>query len=331
MYNPESLIGMYLKLKESGSPSDFPNVLANVQNKLLIQAVKGFPSPWRVYTKQTSLKDFKTADRSWLAESEDLDEIQTGAPYKDTAMGDYKYQINLGTYGKTYSVERKTIINDDLEAFKDAPNKLGRACVRTMVKQICALIEGNTASTYDSAALFSTRNGVANSSMTELTADATGVAALQAGVQAIAQAKDASGREMLGSQAAILLVSPAKAEVAKWLVKATGLIGSTSSLSTNPILDPALCGSLQVVVEPWLTAFPNRWYLLANPAQTPAIEVAFLNGKDTPDLLMKKPEASSLAGGDDQWGYAYDDISLKIRHDWGIKIALPQAIFKGGN
>lgn len=328
----DSLIGIYRKLKESGSPSDFPNVLANVQYKLLLKAVANFPSPWKLYTKQSNLKDFKTNDRAFLGESEDLDEITTGAPYKSTGLSDYKYQIQLGTFGKTFSLERKTVINDDLEAFKDAPNKLGRAAVRTMVKQITNLLETNTAATYDSAALFGTRNGVANQSSDALTPDSTGIASLQAGFLAMANAYDPSGKEKLGTRAKYLLVSPAKAEAANWLVKATSIgRGSTDAPNDNPLRNPALAGNIEVIVEPWLTTFPNRWYLLADPNEMPAIEVGFLNGKSDPTLMLKKAEAMIIAGGDDEFGYAYDDISYKVRHDWGVKIAMPQAIYKGGS
>lgn len=321
-----SLIGIYRKLKEAGSPSDFPNVMANVQYKLLVQAVANFPSPWKQYTKQSNLKDFKVNDRTMLGEADDLDEITTGAPYKATGMSDYKYQIQLGTFGKTFSLERKTVINDDLEAFKTAPTKLGTAAVRTLVKQIAALIETNPTTTYDSAALFSTRNGVANQGFVNLTADATGIATLQAGFIAMKQAKDPSGKQILGLLPKYLLVSPAMEEVAKWLVRASTLVGSTSALGENPVN-----GRVEVLVEPWLTAFPNRWYLLADPNQNPAIEVGLLNGKAEPTLMLKKADAMIIAGGDDEFGYAYDDINYKVRHDWGVKIALPQAIYKGGN
>src|SRR3990167_9352473 len=93
----DSLIGLYLKLKETGGVSDFPNVLANVLHKLLLKAFNGVISPWRMYCKVGELSDFKTADRDVLSEGQDLLEVTVDAPYQNMKLSDSKYQITLAT------------------------------------------------------------------------------------------------------------------------------------------------------------------------------------------------------------------------------------------
>jgi phage major head subunit gpT-like protein len=313
-------------LRENGSTSDFPNILANVQYKMLIKAFYGMPSPWRTYCKLTTAMDFKPNNRTWLGEMQDLQFKQPGGPYKARTLKDYNYSIQLGTYGSTFQLLRETVINDDLNAFQEIPTKMGRAAIRTQSKAIANLLESNP-NAYDGSPIFR----AANISHTALTADVTGISALQAGIKAIATATDPGTSEILGIQAKYLVVSPTLAEIAKWLLHATMLVGSTSSLANNALLTPALTSGLELLIDPYLTAFPNRWYLLADPAQLHAVEVMHLEGQTEPALLMKDPDTRVVAGGgEDPWGYYYDDIEYKVRYDWAIAAAFYQAVF-GGN
>lgn len=322
------IVAEYLRLKESGSPSDFPYLMADVQHKLLIKAFKGFPSPWSVWCKKGNLSDFKPHNRAWLGESQDLKKVAPGGPYKTTPMTDYGYSIILETFGRTFELLRKTVINDDLDAFQEAPAKLGRAAARTLGKQVSSLLESN-GNAYDGSAIFRS----SNSSSTDLTADTAGIAALQTAGLKIATATDPSTGEIMGLQAKYLMVSPARAEVAKWLLSSMALVGgaTTNGMQANPLMSPALNPRLELLVDPFLTQFPNRWYVIADPSQAPACEVGFLDGNEEPSLLMKKPDTMKIGGGDDPWGYEFDDISYKVRHDWGVKLAFYQAIYKGGS
>lgn len=320
------LISTWLKLQESGTPADFPKVMADVQHKILLKAFLGFPSPWKDYAKAGEVSDFKSHNRAWLGEAQDLKPKKVGGGYHSTPLSDYGYAILAETKGRTFMLTRETVINDDLDAFKEVPAKLGRAAARTVGKSVAAILETN-ATAYDGNALFTT--GHANMSSTALTADATGIAAVQAGMKAIRTATDPSTSEIMGLEAKILLVSPTLEETANWLVSQTEVRhGSSSGLTSNP-----LKGRLKVVVDPFLTVFPSRWYLLADPAQAHAVEVAFLNGKQEPDVLVKKADAAYLSGGsgDDEFGFSYDDIEYKVRHDWGVKAAFYQAAYKGGS
>lgn len=326
-YTKNGLVAEYLRLKESGAPSDFPYVMLDAQHKMLVNAFKGFPSPWSAWCKIGNLKDFKTHNRAWLGEAQDLKKVAPGGPYKTTQMSDYGYGIALETFGRTFDLLRQTVINDDLDAFRETPAKLGRAAARTLAKQVSALLESNGAA-YDGSAIFRS----ANSSSTALTADTAGIAALQAAVLAIATAKDPGTNEIMGLTAKYLMVSPSKAEVGKWLLSSMALVGgaTTNGLQSNPLQDPALSPKLTLLVDPFLTAFPDRWYVIADPSQAHACEVGFLDGKQDPTLLMEKPSAVQIGGGDDPWGYEFDDIKYKVRHDWGVKLAFHQAIYKGG-
>lgn len=321
------LLAEFTRLREAGSPSDFPNVMADVQHKVLLQAFNGFPSPYKVWCKIGNLADFKQHNRKWMGEAQDLKLKDPGGPYLSTQLSDYGYGITLQTFGRTFMLLRETVLNDDLDAFRDVPAKLGRAAARSIGKQVSALLESN-ALAYDGSAIFRS----ANSSSTALTADTTGIAALQAATKAIATATDPSTSEIMGLTAKYLIVSPALAETAKWLLSSNALMGgsTTNGLASNPLLNPALSPKLELIVDPFLTTFPNRWYVVADPSQAHAVEVGFLNGVAEPSIFVKKPDSARIGGGDDPYGYEYDDIEYKVRHDWAVKPAFYQAIYKGG-
>ena len=339
MYKKNGLIATYLRVKESGSVSDFPNVMADVQHKILLEAFKGFPSQYDKYCMIGDLADFKPHNRKWLSETQDLDNVSGGAPYKNSKLSDRGYAIQAGTYGKTFQLLREVVLNDDLNAFKKVPASQGRSAKRTLVKQICSILESN-GNAYDANPLFGSRAGTdsqgtsftdLNDAQTALTADSAGIAAIQAGLLAIATAHDPDIGEIMGLQAKYLVVSPARAEAAKWIVHATTILrGSTDAPGNNPLADPALAGQIEVIVEPFLTRFPNRWYLFADPMQVPTIEVGFLNGQKEPELFMKDSGSVRASGGRDDFGYEYDDISYKVRWDWGIQTAFYQGAYKGG-
>lgn len=325
---PNGILNEYLRLKESGSPSDFPNVCLDAQHKLLLKAFRGVEGSWRTLAKKGDLADFKPHNRVWLGEAQDLLKRAPGGPYKSTPMSDYKYAIQLETFGRTFNLLRETVINDDLNAFQEAPAKLGRAAARTAAKIFTKILETN-AICYDGTALFT--SGHANQSSTALTADTAGISALQAATLAIYNAKDPGTNEKMGLQAKYLLVPAELAEIATWLLSAQSLVGGLTGIpSSNPLQQPKLSPKLTLVVDPFLTQFTGRWYVLADPEQAPAVEMGFLDGKTEPDLLMKDPGVIRIGGGADQWGYEYDDIEYKVRYDVTGVAAMYQGIYKGG-
>lgn len=313
---------MYHDLKESGSSSDFPNLLANTMYKILVDKFKGVSSPWAQYTAQGDLADFKTADRVIVSEAPDLLEIEEDGPYTDSKLTDRKYQIALKTYGRTFSIGRRVIINDDLDAIRKQPARFGRSSARTLVKKIVAALEGDSMS-YDGNRLFSSNhNNVANTSLTN---DATGIAAVVAGMVRIAQSTEPDSGEKMGITAKYLLVPPELEDVAMRIINGTVYVPVSTSGGSN---EPGMVRRLIPIVEPFLTS-TTAWYILASPEDAPWCEVGFLNGKQTPDLLMKRADTVNLAGGEDPYGYEFDEIFYKVRHDWAIATAMHQGIYRG--
>ena len=52
------------------------------------------------------------------------------------------------------------------------------------------------------------------------------------------------------------------------------------------------------------------WYAICDPALVPGIEVGFLNGRDTPELLMQEVQDGASV-------FTNDLISYKVRWEFG--------------
>ena len=79
----------------------------------------------------------------------------------------------------------------------------------------------------------------------------------------------------------------------------------------NPFLN-----SLSPVVEPRLdAASPTSWYLAGRPAVIDTMEVAFLNGVQTPYLEEKE-------------GFERDGVSYKVRFDFGAGLLDHRGLYK---
>ncbi len=324
----KTLLGMYHELKESASSSDFPYLLGNTMYKKLLNRFNGFASPWQQYVMKGDLADFKAHDRIILSESPDLLKIEADAGYKDTKFSDARYQIQADTWGRSFSVDRRTIINDDLGGVMRMPEMFGRAAVRTLVKVILNLLKGGN-NAYDEATLFALRGGAAvnyNVSVA-LTNTAAGAAALSAACQKLALSTEPASGELLGIKAKYLLTGTTLAPVARQLINSQQILAASSAGGGEyndlkgliPLEEPLIDSVIS-------TSF---WAVLADPMDCPVIEVGFVNGVVNPELLVMQPEMSKMAGGEDPYDFEFDALKYKVRWDFGAKLAYYQGICRG--
>lgn len=318
-----ALLKMYHNLKESGSTSTWPILLGNVLYKVLLDKFKGVNSPWRQYTAQGNLADFKTATRIMTSEAPDLLEIAEDAPYQDSTFSEYSYNISLKTWGRTFTVGRKAIINDDLDAIKKQPQRFGRSAARTLVKRIVTGLEADGV-TFDGKSLF--HNDHNNKIATALTNDAAGIAALSQAMTNLEKATDLDTGEKMGLSAKYLLVPPDLEDTAMRIINGTMFTPVSTSGGTEQV---GKVKRLTPLMEPFLTS-TSKVYVMADPQDAPVIEVGFLNGKETPDLLIKRADTVNVAGGEDEFGYDFDEIFYKVRFDYDIARAMYQGVVRMG-
>lgn len=321
----KSLLQIYGDLRESDTTSEFPYLLGNTMHKELLARFNGFASPWRQYCKVGQLSDFKAHDRIILSEAPDLLKVTDSSGYKGSKMSDAKYSLQADTWGRLFTVTRRQVINDDTGGIMQMPGMYGRAAVRTLVKAILFMIKGGQKS-YDGKALFNVDHN--NYIDTALANTAAGMAAVAQAMVKVESAKEPNSNEPMGIKAKYILTGVTLGPIVEQLIKSAQILpvstnggGTYNSVSRLvPLVDPLIDTELS-------TTF---WAVLADPAECPVVEVGFINGQDTPELLVQKPTVASVAGGgDDPYGYEFDELTYKTRWDFGVQLGYYQGICRG--
>ncbi|MCQ1632890.1 Clp protease ClpP [Escherichia coli] len=286
-YNPMQMVGLAL----THSTSDFGNILLDVSNKALLQGWEEAEETFQRWTKKGQLSDFKTAHRVGMGGFPSLRQVREGAEYKYVTTGDKGETIALATYGEIFSITRQAIINDDLNQLTDVPMKMGRAAKATIGDLVYAVLTKNPKLS-DGKTLF-------HADHKNLSTGAISVASLDDARRLMRLQKE--GERSLNIRPAFMLVPVALETLANQTIKSASVKGADVNAGIiNPVQNFA-----EVIAEARLDdADAKAWYLTAAQG-TDTIEVAYLNGVDTPYI-------------DQQEGFTTDGIATKVRIDAGV-------------
>jgi ATP-dependent protease ClpP protease subunit len=276
--------------------SDFVNILANIANKSMLRGYTEVEETFDKWTARGVLTDFKPGSRVDTGLFPALAKVEEGAEYKHATMGDRAESIQLATYGRLFGISRQAIINDDVGAFSRIPQKMGRAAKRTVGNLVYAVLTSNP-NMSDGIALFhaSHKNLLAAAG---ITAASVGAAKAAMALQKDADEHAAGG---LNIRPKFLLV-PVELEDDAAVLMASEFDPSKTQRVPNPARNTAT-----VISEARLSASSaSNWYMAADPNAVDTIEVAYLNGVDTPTLEQRE-------------GWNVDGVEFKVRLDAGVK------------
>ena len=271
------------------STSSFPIALSNVANKALMQGYETAPTTFATWTGKGSNRDFKPAKRILLSEAAELKFVPEGGQFKDSQMHEAGTNVSVFTFGRTFSLTRQAIINDDLGVFNDISSKFGRAAKNKINNMVYDLLSGNTV-LEDGKALFSADRKNLATTGSELS-----VESLSAGVAAMRRQKHIGENRNLNIAPTYLIIPPELEALAYQVVKST-VDPARSNDTVNPF-----GGRFAIVVDAALTD-QHAWYLASRPTDVQTIEVTYLNGVETPRL-------------ESQTGFEVDGIKYKVAMD----------------
>lgn len=284
--------------------SDFPNLLADVSNKLLRAAYEEAPQTWRPIAQSVSVPDFKSRKMLQVGDSPALLEVLEHGEFTAGTITEAKEEVTLKTYGRMFTITRQALINDDTNAFAEVPRGFGRAA-RTKESDLAwAQITANP-TMGDGAVLFvlATHNNLASVSAV-ISVDSIGI-----GRSLMRTQKGIDGVTPLNFNPNYLIVPAAKETVADQFVSAN--LMAAESGKVNPF-----AGRLQVISEPRLdAASTTAWYLATNVSQCPVLFYATLDGQEGPIV-------------DQELGFDVDGLKLRCRLDVAFKAADWHGIFK---
>lgn len=109
------------------STSDFPSLLANSGNKLLMEPYQIAVSPWREWSTRRDRPDFKEFSLVRRSSAPELKKILEGGEIKFGKYSEKKEVGQLQTAGVILTFTRQMLVNDDLDAFRDQAAALGEA------------------------------------------------------------------------------------------------------------------------------------------------------------------------------------------------------------
>jgi hypothetical protein len=311
-------------LQESGSSSDFATYMADKATKRMMWGYNDVSPSWRQYSRNYSVPDFKPISFTRLTEMQDLLPVAEGGEYLDSQRDEIAGpSITVSKFGRLFSLTREAIINDDLGQLKETPAAFGRAAARTLGRSIVAKLTGN-GNTYDGVALaHASHNNILSGAQYALSEDS-----LAQATTLLRKQTDPNGNR-IGLKPAMLLIPADLALTARRIINSTlvpmaGFYQSGNTTATTPVNHGfgganVLEGIVDPVVEEYLTDV-NDWYLFARPSEAPVLGVGFLNGKDTPDLMLKDPGMRLVLGGSDPYSMEFDEIVWKVRHEWGTAL-----------
>ena len=288
------------KLFASHSGSDFPYLLANTAAKLLRATYANAPTTWQLWAPTMSVSDFKQHSVVSLSAFSDLATKAEGAEYTQGTMGEYRETIQAATKGRYIGLTREMVINDDLGAFTRLASALGWAAANSVDKAVYAYVEANAAlsdtGTLFNATAVTTAGGHANQASANA---AVTVSSLAIGEAAMAAQKDPSRTTVLGLRPRYLVVPYGKKQIAWEVLNSPTDVASSNSAKRNY----AASLGLELVAAPNLSN-ATAWYLFADKA-TPCIEVAFLDGNQTPYI-------------EEDVEFMTDEMRMKVRLDFGV-------------
>lgn len=288
------------RLTAGFSNVDIGGILSNVANKFLLDGFMAVERVWREICAVRSVNDFKTVTSYRLIGDDQYELVGPTGEIKHGTLGEESFSNKIDTYAKMLAVTRQAIMNDDLGAITTAPRKLGRGSGLKINDVFWRVFMANSA-------FFKTAN------LNYLAGADTvlGIDSLSKAEQMFMDQKDGDGKP-IGIAPSILLVPTALSAIATALYKSLEIRDTTSS--TKYPVGNVHASKYEPKVSRYLsnstyTGHSSKaWHLLANPQDLPVIEVAFLNGQESPTIETAEADFNTLG------------VQMRGVHDFGVAL-----------
>ncbi|HLY66679.1 MAG TPA: Mu-like prophage major head subunit gpT family protein, partial [Chloroflexota bacterium] len=309
--------GSWGEIREADTTTaSFNYVLGTSMNKRLLKEYQAWPNEWVKFSSVVPIKDFKQQDRIRLASFGSLPVVNEDTPYTTVSLTDTRATYRASKYGNIVAVSREVIVNDDLQAIRQIPQKLAVAAAYTLAEFVYGFLSGGRGTNiYDGAPLFDAAAGPYTHGHNRRV-DALATAGLTLGITTMKEQTNLAGKR-IGIKPSFLVVSPELEFTALQLIKSGGLPGGNQN-DINPVM-----GYCEVIVSPQLSN-TAEWYLVADPRTVDTVEVGFVGGQVNPVLLVQDQPLFGM-------NFTQDVISYKVRHEYGGAIVDYRGFYSGGD
>lgn len=270
-------IGVFATSSAVNRPGDFPNLMSNLFNKMLEEALDRSEVTFPLWTGRVrgDLPDFKAAPMIGKGQVNQLDEVLDAEEFKELAVAEELLSyMQLGRYGNAISLTPVMVANDDLGAFEEDAWGLQDAHDQTLNRLPLNLIIGNV-TLLDNVALYHATHA------NVISAAGGGPTAAQWQAMNLLYNKQTTigATGYISGKLKVALVPP------NWGVQAEQTFMSLASAGEDkvPITDATINvyrkHKVMVVEEPELQRNSDViWYGFADPVRRPAVKVAYFRG-----------------------------------------------------
>lgn len=310
-------------LREALTTSDFPYLFGDVLDRQMLAAYRATDPVWKAFTRMSTVRDFRVNRRIRMDGGDgELDLVTEKGEYLASDRAETNYNIYVRKYGRQFDISWESMINDDLGALKDTPERFARAAVRTEHRFVTGLY-------YHNVVLATAARG--NLSINPLT-----IANLETGMEWFGARTNTLGDSIPG-RAKYLVVPPALEMTARqiltsatkmWLDASTRA-GATPQDWAMPTTNVIPQMGLTLIVDPYITilgaaATPlssvASWFLFTDPKELAVLEAAHLSGHERPEIAMKSSDKVTVGGGlitPLSGDFATDNVFYRVRHIFG--------------
>jgi hypothetical protein len=298
-------------LRASGGVSTYSlsGILSNIANKSLMAAYLTVDNtPLRAFGRD-STSDFKQVARYRMTAVGDFDKVAKDGQIKEATATDETFTNQVETYARKIGISRQDLINDDLGAFTQIGQHLGRKAAIRVHKLAFTVLLSNTGNFFHSN----------NKNLSTGGGSAFGIAGLTAAFELFMNQKDAAG-DPVSIMPKYVLTAPANYVAAKQVFTDVTVNETTTADKGKPNSNPHR-GMFEPLMSPWLAtnsgitnALNARWFLLADPADVPCVSIIYLDGNESPVI-----ESSDLD---------FDTLGVQFRGY--LDVGAAYADFRGG-
>ena len=310
-------------LREALTTADFPYLFGDVLDRQVLASYKAVDPVWkafvrmgtvpRIYPQVGGYRFAMTGGDQYLAE------VAEKGEYLASGRDETRYEIYVRKYGRQFDISWEALINDDLGALKDTPERFARAAVRTEHRIVSGIyVADGVAGT----GLYTAAQG--NVGALPLT-----IANLENTCEAMAAFVDANGEPIM-NRAKYLVVGPGLEFTARQILTSTNKSwhygGDDEAFAASPMPTTNVLPQygLQLVIDPYIPIYAPAavlsWFLFADPKDIAAMECDYLVGHERPEICMKSSDKVNIGGGEISamsGDFATDNVFYRVRDVFG--------------
>ena len=282
------------------STSDFPYLLGEAGNRILMESYKAHEGTFRTIGYQRNMKDFRETSLISFGDIPGMEPLAENGEYKDFALSEGKEKIKLNTYGRQFMLSRQMLINDDLGAFVGFQNAMAERAARHENDLFWkALFQAKMS---DNKIVFHADHDNLADTPAAPTSDG-----LDAGIHAMRTQKNSDKKSIGVSPKFIVHGSILSTAVQRLLMPVNPTEYKTDAVTPD-------MRKLVPVYEPMYDDLSaNGWSLFADPSAMPVMSFGWLEGAEGPETFVHQ-------------NWSEDYIAYRVRDDF----AAAPSDYKGG-